>query len=95
MDNYALTQAAAGDIRQITRHSLKDWGLNRAKTYIDSLHVTFEKLAAFPDAGRAFEGRPGYLRLESGGHAVFYRKIKGGILIVRVLHQRMEPQQHL
>jgi toxin ParE1/3/4 len=33
----------------------------------------------------------GLRRFEHGKHVVFYRIVAGGILIVRVLHQRMLP----
>lgn len=55
----------------------------------------FESLVAFPDTGRPFIERKGYFRIESGSHVVFYRKKFPGILIVRVLHQQMEPRRHI
>ncbi|WP_425465724.1 hypothetical protein [Nitrospirillum amazonense] len=35
------------------------------------------------------------MRIESGGHVVFYRKAANGILIIRVLHAPMDLSQHL
>lgn len=61
-----------------------------------TLHQAFENLATYPDLGRSIKDiPPGYLRFESESHAVFYRKEAPGILIVRVLHQRMQAEQHL
>jgi antitoxin ParD1/3/4 len=38
--------------------------------------------------------RPGLRRMEHGKHVVFYRLQKpGGILVVRILHQRMLPEK--
>ena len=71
-------------------------GLARAEYYILSLHEAFERLAEFPDMGRNDdEIRPGYLQIESASHAIFYRKTETGILIVRVLHERMDFRRHL
>jgi toxin ParE1/3/4 len=95
VNSYALTVAAAADLRQITRHTIKQWGTEQAERYIGSLHLTFQNLAMHPETGRAVSERQGYLRIESGSHAVFYRKQERGILIVRVLHQKMEPMRHL
>jgi len=96
VNSYALTAAAAADLRQIARHTLKQWGTEQATRYITSLNLAFENLAAYPETGRPVsEVRQGYFRFESGSHAVFYRKQAPGILIVRVLHQRMEPGRHL
>lgn len=38
--------------------------------------------------------RPGLRRMECGRHVVFYRSEAGGILISRILHQRMLPGRH-
>ncbi len=96
MSSYALSNAAAADLRQIARHTVQQWGTEQAKRYIHSLNLAFENLAMFPETGRAASDiRQGYFRFDSGSHAVLYRKAASGILIVRVLHQRMQPEQHL
>jgi len=33
-------------------------------------------------------------RLEHGKHVVFYRQVRGGIVVSRILHQRMLPDRH-
>jgi plasmid stabilization system protein ParE len=33
-------------------------------------------------------------RQEHGKHVVFYRQERGGILVCRILHQRMLPKKH-
>ena len=96
MGSYTLSQKADDDILSIARTSVQQWGLARAERYILSLHEAFERLAEFPAMGRnADEIRPGYLQIESASHAIFYRKIETGILIVRVLHERMDFTRHL
>jgi plasmid stabilization system protein ParE len=37
--------------------------------------------------------RPGLYRFEKGRHVLFYRRREDGILISRVLHQSMLPEQ--
>jgi len=94
--SYALSKAADADLEQIARHSIEQWGFARAETYLMTLHQAFDHLATYPDLGRSIDDiRQGYLRFENESHAVFYRKEAPGILIVRVLHQRMQPEQHL
>lgn len=96
MPSYDLTEAAAADIEGIARHSTQQWGFPRAEAYVLALHRAFELLAAFPDTGRDVgELRPGYLRFEHERHSIFYRKTDTGILVVRVLHQRMQATRHL
>ena len=66
------------------------------KTYMASLERAFENLATYPGAGRPVNDlREGYFRFESVRHAVFYRTTGKDILIVRVLHQKMEAKRHI
>jgi toxin ParE1/3/4 len=95
VSGYTLTQAADADLADIARYTVGRWGYEQAETYLLAFEDAFQKLAAFPDTGRPIEERAGYFRHERGSHAIFYRKEPEGILIVRVLHQRMEPRRHL
>ena len=53
-------------------------------------------LADNPALGRTCDDvRPGLRRMESGRHVVFYREDAGGILVSRILHQRMLPERHV
>ena len=53
-------------------------------------------LADNPALGRFCDDvRPGLRRLEHGKHVVvFYRQERGGVLVSRILHQRMLPDRH-
>jgi toxin ParE1/3/4 len=52
-------------------------------------------LADNPALGRVSDDvRPGLRRMEHGRHVVFYRESAGGILVSRILHQRMLPERH-
>ncbi|MEC4594444.1 type II toxin-antitoxin system RelE/ParE family toxin [Nitrospirillum amazonense] len=96
MGEYALSGKARDDLKRIAQQSLTQWGMAQAERYIYGLHELFGRLVTFPDLGRdAGEIRPGYLRIESGSHVIFYRKAANGILVVRVLHAHMDLSQHL
>jgi toxin ParE1/3/4 len=96
MRKYTLSGEADADIEAIAEESVKQWGLARAEKYILGLHEAFTRLAEFPDIGRdASHIRSGYMRLERASHSVFYRKNASGVVIVRVLHERMDFQRHL
>jgi len=50
-------------------------------------------LADNPNLGRACDFiRPGLRRLEHGRYVVFYCQAATGILVSRILHQRMLPE---
>ena len=96
MGNYTLSRKADADIEAIAEESLRQWGLTRAEKYILGLHETFRMLMEFPDLGRdAGDIRPGYRRIETASHSIFYRKSDAGVLIVRILHQSMDFGRHL
>jgi toxin ParE1/3/4 len=94
--SYTLSAKADGEIENIATASMREWGLVRAEKYILGLHRTFQVLTDFPDLGRdASNLRPGYRTMETASHSVFYRKAENVVLIVRVLHQRMDFRGHL
>ena len=96
MPDYVLSAKADADIVAIAETTIERWGFAQAEKYVLGLHETFRMLAAFPDLGReAGDIRPGYRKVETASHAVFYRKTDDGVLIVRVLHQRMDFGRHL
>ena len=96
MAGYTLTGKADDDILAIAGDSVEHRGLARAERYVLGLHEAFARLAEFPDMGRNVDNvRPGYLQVQSGSHAIFYRETESGILIVRVLHGRMDVARHL
>jgi len=52
-------------------------------------------LARNPPLGRPCEDiRPGLRRFEHGKQVLFYHQEPRGILISRILHQRMLPERH-
>jgi toxin ParE1/3/4 len=76
-------------------YTLRTWGRAQAVRYLGELEVCCQRLADNPALGRPCDDvRLGLRRLEHGRHVVFYRQESGGILICRLLHQRMLPDRH-
>jgi toxin ParE1/3/4 len=38
--------------------------------------------------------RPGIYRMEVGKHVIFFRRDSAGIVVSRILHERMLPERH-
>jgi toxin ParE1/3/4 len=92
---FRFSRRAEDDLPAIANYTLRKWGKAQAVRYIDELEVRCQKLADNPAPGRVCdEIRPGLRRHEHGKHALFYREERGGILISRILHQRMLPEKH-
>lgn len=96
MPDYLLSKAADADLEGIGRHSAERWGFERAAAYLLSLQRGFESLAKFPASGRSIDDiREGYFRKEIESHVAFYQHTAQTVLIVRVLHAKMDPIRHL
>ena len=76
-------------------YTLRTWGKAQAARYLGELEACCQTLSDNPTLDRLCdEVRPGLRRLEHGQHVVFYRQERGGILVSRILHQRMLPELH-
>ena len=95
MSKFHFSVRAHGDLLEIAEYTLSTWGAEQALLYMDELEACCERLGDHPGMGRACEEiRPGLRRMEHGGHVIFYRSEAGGILVSRILHQRMIPGKH-
>lgn len=96
MARIELSEAADRDLTTIYSYSHQQFGERQADRYLLALEDCFARLAEMPRLGRSIESlRAGYFRFEHASHTVFYTIIPDGIRVVRVLHQRMDPERHL
>jgi toxin ParE1/3/4 len=88
--------AAEDDLVAIWRYSFETWGADQADLYLDALNDGIAGLAENPHLGTDCSHiRQGYRRLHIRRHIVYYRFQSTRIEIVRVLHERMDPDRHL
>lgn len=93
---FRFSRRAEADLLSIGAYTLRTWGEDQAVRYIGDLEACCQMLADNPALGRSCDDvRPGLRRLERGRHVVFYREDAGGILVSRILHQRMLPEGHV
>jgi toxin ParE1/3/4 len=93
MASYRFSKLARLDLIEIGDYTLDHWGADQALRYLDSLERCFDLIAANAEIGRTCDRvRKGYRRIEHEKHVVFYRNDHAGILIVRILHQRVLPE---
>jgi toxin ParE1/3/4 len=90
-----LSRRAEADLMSIGDYTLRNSGMDQAVRYLGDLEACCRMLADNPALGRTCDRiRPGLRRMESGRHVVFYREDARGILVSRILHQRMLPARH-
>jgi len=93
---FHLTNRAVTDLSDIADFTIQSFGIEQARFYRDGLNNCFEILADNPHLGRsAAELAPNLKRSEYQSHVVFYVPRNTDILIIRILHQRMDFKRHL
>ena len=96
MAKASFSGRAKADLLSIGEYTLRKWGESQAARYLAELEDCCQMPASNPPLGRLCEDiRPGLRRFEHGRHVVFYRQEPRGILISRILHQRMLPEKHV
>ncbi len=96
MPEYRLSRKAESDIGDIARYTIEQFGIEQARTYRDSMIACFQSLAENPGIGRKVDKiREGYRRFDHRSHVIFYKSDGQDMLVVRVLHKRMNAPRHL
>ena len=95
MSNYRLSKGADSDIGEIADYAIGQFGIKQARRYRDGLEKIFRRLAEYPNSGRsAGHLAPRLRRMSFESHVIFYLHEEDGVLIVRILHQRMAFKRH-
>ncbi|MEO6824623.1 MAG: type II toxin-antitoxin system RelE/ParE family toxin [Nitrosospira sp.] len=96
MAEYRLTPAAEQDLESIWVYTRQQWGMAQADQYIEILIEIFTKLANSPDIASVCDHiRSGYRRYGVARHILYFRTTDYGIVIVRILHDRMDASRHV
>lgn len=96
MKTLAFSPKAAADLDEIYDYTEDQWGPEQAESYIAKLEQACSSLLlrsrrrvdAIVDGSR-------YFVISCGSHRIWYRENQQGVLVVRVLHQRMDHTRHL
>ncbi len=92
MVSYRLTRQAAADLTDIYLHTFETFGEAQAERYVEDMYSCIALIAEHPRLGsNASFVRPGIFRFAHQKHSIFYKSESDGVLIVRVLHDRMDP----
>jgi len=83
-------------LEEIWRYTFEQWSVAQADAYHNDLIGIFNELVSDRHPARQLivSGRT-YHRCPAGSHTIFFREETTRILIVRILHNRMDPARHL
>ncbi len=95
MAKYRFSRRAATDLEAIAEYTIERFGIEQARRYRNELRTCFAQLADNPRLGRRAEQlSTGLRRYEHRSHLIFYQVTGAQVLIVRVLHYRMDVTRH-
>ena len=87
---------AKRDLERIGEYTRREWGAGQKRKYLDQLRNALASLRDRPGIGAPRnEIDKGLRAYPVGRHIIFYRETEDALLIVRVLHQSMDPEFHL
>lgn len=96
MFDILLQPRAEADLADIWQFTFETWGAEKANRYLEQLDLGFHQLSRNPKLGKPCDDiRTGYRCLHLNRHIAYYRLQARHIIIVRVLHERMDIGQHL
>lgn len=91
-----LTEIARADLQSIRRYSVRTWGRDQTTNYMNALRDTLKGIAGGTVAMRRRDDvRLGIQMATSGRHCIFFESDEVRVLILRVLHDRMDYRVHL
>ncbi|GJL49774.1 MAG: toxin ParE1 [Nitrospirales bacterium] len=90
------TALAKSDLEDIWLHSFQEWGEAQADTYHDHPTQVIEQLRHNPHLGKPCDHvQAGYRMVQAERHTIYYQLHDDHLMILRVLHERMDPTKHL
>ena len=96
MPKYILTRKATSDLAEIWDYTFARWGLEQAETYSSAIRADLSFLLEFPERRRPCDAiKRGLFKHPSGSHVIFYTVSDENVIVMRVLHQRMDFPRHL
>ena len=96
MTRLEFTPRARRDLDEIWEYSFEQFGLEKADAYLRGIQRAAATVTEDPRRGLGCdEIRPGYRRFAVGSLVLFFRASATRVIIVRILHARMNFDRHL
>ena len=92
--NYIVTTPARTDFYDIYQYTADNWGFAQADKYQDLIETHAETIAENPFIGQMRESLGlGVRSWPAERHIIYYRVDSDAIVILRILHERQDPQR--
>ena len=91
-----ISAPAAADLSGITTYTEREWGAVQKSRDLAEIRAALVHLRGTPGTGRTRDEIAKNLRsFPVGRHVVYFRDTETTLLIVRILHQNMDPERRL
>jgi len=91
-----LTDEAESDLDTIAAYTYAMWGEEQAILYVTQLReACLVLLPQWLRFARPVAGYPQLRRFRAESHVIYFSEDAAGLLVVRILHERMLPELHL
>ena len=91
-----LSPQAVKDLESIYEYSFTRWGFSQAEKYHDELYNYIIEICQNPKIGSFYYFKEGnYRKLNSNRHIIFYRQSNKEIIVIRILHEKMDLNLNL
>lgn len=92
---FRVSAAARQDMLGIGRFTEHQWGKSKRNDYLAQLDRAFDLISENPLIGSVCdEIIQGYRKYSQGSHMIYYR-VTDRVEIIRILHERMDPDSRL
>ncbi|MFW5427365.1 MAG: type II toxin-antitoxin system RelE/ParE family toxin [Methylophagaceae bacterium] len=91
-----LAKTAKKDLQLISNYTKREWGEAQKQKYLSVIQQSFRDLAVSDVSGKSRNDvAKGLYCYSIQKHLIFYRETRNELMILRVIHQRMDVNQHL
>ena len=96
MKRLVLSHRARMDLAEIWDYSAEHWSASQADAYVTAVRQACDDLLEGRRKGRRVDlVKPGYYKFNVASHTLYFRVEMESLIIVRILHQSMEPDARL
>ena len=96
MASYKLSLLAEIDLLDIVESTIENWGRNKAREYALLIDEVLEKLVRYPEIGlQRNELYQNARSFPAEKLIIYYCYANDTVKVARILHQRMDPTEHL
>lgn len=93
---YELSKLALEDIDSIWEYTVQNWSIEQAEKYYIDIFSTIQLICQNPEIGKTInEVKAKHRRMNIGSHMIIYKSINNVNYVDRILHQRMDIENHL